>query len=758
MRKSFAILLLLAASLPAFDKTRLDAIDGAVEKAIARKEIPGAVVLVLHGDDIVYRKAFGNRALEPKVEPMTVDTIFDMASITKPVATGTSIHKLIEMGKLKTTDTVAKHWPEFAANGKDKVTIEHCLLHTSGLTADNSIKDYANGREEAIKKVAGLKLEAPPGTRFKYSDVGFIVLGVLVERISGEPLDVFATKNVFEPLAMGDSNYLPTALRGSFNVANIAIPDLNRIAPTGQRDKKIIRGFVHDPRAFAMDGVAGHAGLFSTADDLARYCRMLMNGEGVLSKESFKRFTEPHKVPGGQRSLGWDVATGFSGQRGNLFPAGEGFGHTGFTGTSIWIDPSSKTAIIILTNRVHPNDKGNASPLRREVANIVASATDGVAARRKPVKTGLDLMAESKFAALKGKNVGIVTNHTGKTADGTSIIDAMTAAGVNVVALFSPEHGIRGEKDEKVGDSKDEKTGLPIYSLYGQHRKPTAKMLEGIDTLVYDIQDIGCRFYTYISTLGMILEAGAENKLDVFVFDRPNPIGGSLVEGPLLDDGISNFVAYHKIPLRHGLTVGELAQMFKAERKLDVKLQVVKCQNWRRGETFDHTGLPWRNPSPNMRHLIAAVLYPGIGLIEFTNVSVGRGTERPFEWIGAPWIDGRKLASALNAAGLPGVSFLPTSRTPSSSKHAGKECHGVDIIVTDWNAVKPVELGITLAVTLRKLFPKEWDTTRLNTLLLHKATLAGILAGKPAPELNAAWQADAEAFRDRRKKFLIYPQ
>jgi len=746
--RSLMICLMASSLAQAFDKSKLEAIDAVIEKAIKRKEIPGAVVLVLHGDDTAYRKAFGHRALEPNKEPMTLDTIFDMASVTKPVATATSIHKLIEMGKLKTSDTVAKHWPEFAANGKDGVTVEHCLLHTSGLIADNSIKDYANGRDQAMKNIANLKLEAPPGTRVKYSDVGFIVLGELVNRVSGMSLQDFASKHLFLPLQMNDTDY------------NLNTRKTGNVAPTGKRDGQIIRGKVHDPRAYAMGGVAGHAGLFSNADDLALYCRMLMNGgEKILSRDSVQRFTTPHKLPTGQRSLGWDVATGFTSQRGNLFPAGDGYGHTGFTGTSIWIDPPSKTAIIILTNRVHPDDKGNASPLRREIGTIVASATDTIAARKQPVLAGLDVLARDKFAALKGKKVGLVTNHTGRTADGTSIIDALAnAEGVKLVALFSPEHGIRGEKDEHVGDSTDAKTGLPIYSLYGEHRKPTAKMLEGIDTLVYDIQDIGCRFYTYISTLGLILEAAKEHGLSVVVLDRPNPIGGTHCEGPLLDDGVSNFVGYHKIPLRHGLTVGELATLFNAERKHGVPLTVIKCEGWNRADAFDRTGLPWRNPSPNMRHLSAAMLYPGVGLLEMTNLSVGRGTERPFEWIGAPWCDGRKLAASLNAQAIPGVRFVPTVRTPTSSKHKDTECGGVDIVITDWAAVKPVELGITLATTLRDLFPKVWETKKLNTLLLHQETLTGVLAGKSAQELAAAWSKDAESFRERRKPFLLYPE
>ncbi|MEO2088793.1 MAG: exo-beta-N-acetylmuramidase NamZ domain-containing protein, partial [Gemmataceae bacterium] len=566
-----------------------------------------------------------------------------------------------------------------------------------------------------------------------------------------------------------DSGYLPSEGLKS------------RCAPTGKRNGQSISGEVHDPRSFAVGGVAGHAGLFGTADDLARYCRMLLrggelDGKRVLSPLTVKLFTEGRPVPPtGLRSPGWDVDTSFSAQRGELFPAGDGFGHTGFTGTSIWIDPPSQTAIIILTNRTFIGEKASVTELRRQVGTIVASAVPASGRRqpavsdrpkkqpadagRSPVLTGLDALVRDKFAPLKGRSVALLTNHTGRTASGESAIDLLHKAdGMKLVALFSPEHGIRGELDEKVGDGKDEKTGLPVYSLYGERRKPTAEQLKGVDTIVYDIQDIGCRFYTYISTLGLVMEAAKENGLKVVVLDRPNPIGGVRVEGPVRDAGRESFVAYHELPLRHGLTVGELATLFNSERKIGADLTVVKCEGWKRGDTFDRTGLPWRNPSPNMRHLTAAVLYPGIGMIETTNVSVGRGTERPFEWFGAPWIDGRKLAAELSTQNLPGVRFVPTSRKPVSSTHKDKVCGGVDVIIDDWEKVRPVSLGMAVAATLRKLYPDDWQAKRYDTLLVHKATFDALTAGKTATELEAGWAAGLAKFAERRKAAQLYPE
>ena len=375
---SLCVLCVLCGESPAadVDREKLATIDVAVDAALKRGDCPGAVVLVVHADEVVFRKAYGSRSVRPENAPMTPDAIFDMASLTKPVATATSIMLLAEQGKLAFSDPVAKHWPAFAASGKEGVTVEHCLLHVSGLTADNAIADYADGPEKAVERVAALKLVAPPGTRFKYSDVGFIVLGLLVERLGRMPVDRFAKAHVFDPLKMADTGYRP------------AEKFWPRVAPTGKRDGKLILGAVHDPRAFALGGVAGHAGLFGTADDMGRYCRMLLRGgelDGVrvLKPETVKAFTEPMEVPAGPdakekrkllRSRGWDVDTSYSAPRGEGFARGDGYGHTGFTGTSVWVDPKSRTAVIVLTNRVHPDDKGNVTQLRREIGTIMAAA------------------------------------------------------------------------------------------------------------------------------------------------------------------------------------------------------------------------------------------------------------------------------------------------------------------------------------------------------------------------------------------------
>jgi uncharacterized protein YbbC (DUF1343 family)/CubicO group peptidase (beta-lactamase class C family) len=759
---------------PAVDPAPLQGIEPAVTESIQRGELPGAVVAVLHDGRMVYRKAIGQRSRMPGQEPvaMTTDTVFDLASLTKPLATAASVMVLMEQGKLRPSDRVALHWPAFAANGKEAVTVEQLLLHTSGLIADNPVSDYADGREKALERVAALKLEAPPGTRFRYSDVGYIVLGELVERVSGRPLDQFAREHLLAPMGLTDTGYRPPeALRA-------------RAAPADRAEGRWLLGEVHDPRARAMGGVAGHAGLFSTVEDLLTYARMLLdggtcNGRRIFKTETVAAMTKPRPVPGGLRSWGWDVNSSYSANRGSAFPRETGFGHTGFTGTSIWVDPTSRTAVVFLSNRLHPDTKGNVTRLRGRVATLAAEAVGvkDVSPRKgggeKDVAppslrekgdgglgktlTGIDVLARENFARLKGKRVGLVTNHSGRDRDGRATIDLLhQAEGVKLVALFSPEHGIRGAVDEKVSDSTDEKTGLPVFSLYGQRYKPTPESLQGIDTLVYDVQDAGCRYYTYISTLGNVLEAAAAAKIRLVVLDRPNPIGGVAVAGPVLDAGRESFVGWHRLPVRHGLTVGELARLFNSERRIGCDLEVVTMEGWRRSDFYDRTGLTWVNPSPNLRNLTEALLYPGIGLLETTNLSVGRGTDQPFEWFGAPWLDGRKLADALRRHDLPGVRWVPVSRTPTGSVFKGQACGGVQIVIDDWSRFEPLRTGLTVAAELRRLYPDAWQIDRYDRLLGNRATLEGLKAGRSAEELERAWQPALQEFLAVRKQYLLY--
>jgi uncharacterized protein YbbC (DUF1343 family)/CubicO group peptidase (beta-lactamase class C family) len=762
-RTALVLLLLPAAGAevaPAevgFDPERLASIDRAVTEAIDQGRCPGAVVLVARHGKVVFRKAYGLRAKEPRQEPMTVDTVFDLASLTKPIATATSVLHLVEKSKLRLADRVAKYLPGFGKHGKDRITVEHLLLHTSGLIADNAQRDYADGKAKAIERINDLRLLAEPGQRFLYSDVGYIVLGELVEKLSGLPLDAYGRKHIFDPLGLPDLTYRPSKTLQA------------RCAPTEAVEGRWLRGEVHDPRARALGGVAGHAGLFGSADDVAEYAQMLLDGgmyrsKKILDTATVRTLTTPRPVPRGLRTPGFDARTSYSRNRGDYFG---GFGHTGFTGTSLWVDPASRTVVIVLTNRVHPVARGNVTALRGHIATLVAQAivrppfpdkrAAPLAGVVHPVLTGIEVLKREKYRRLAGRKIGLVTNHTGTDAEGNSTIDLLhKAPGVKLVALFSPEHGIRGALDRPVPDGKDEKTGLPIYSLYGKNRRPTKEQLAGIDTLVYDIQDIGCRFYTYLTTLGYVLEEAAKVGLRVVVLDRPNPVGGLAVEGPLLDKKYESFVGYHPLPVRHGMTLGELALLFNRERKIGAELEVVRLEGWQRADLFDRTGLEWINPSPNMRSLTAAQLYPGMGLLETTNISVGRGTDRPFEQLGAPWIDGRKLAGTLNEAGLPGLRFVPVRFTPASSVHAKKACGGVQIFIDDWSRFESLPAGFTIAAALRRLYPNEWQTKRYNVLLGNDEVQQAIEKGESAATLLRLGSARRRAFLKVRAKYLLY--
>lgn len=739
---------------------RLAAIDPIVARGLERGEMAGAVVLVGHRGRVVYLKAFGHRQVEPEQVPMTPDTVFDLASITKPVATATSIMKLVETDKLRLCDPVAKHIPEFAQNGKDKITAHQLLTHQSGLTPDNSLRDYDDEPAKSMERIYALDLVAEPGERFIYSDVGFIVLAEIVVRLSGMNVHDFTKKHFFGPLGMTDTGYLPgEELRG-------------RAAATEQREGRWMCGEVHDPRAYRLGGIAGHAGLFSTAENLAVYAQMMVgggqyHGVRVLEQSTVDTMTKTYKVPGGQRCLGWDRRTGYSSNRGDLYSP-RAFGHGGFTGTAMWIDPGLNLFVIFLSSRLHPDGKGSVNALAGRIGTVAAAAMcdrpdaesdEPVAASSSvDVLTGIDVLEQEGFRRLEGRHVGLITNHTGVNRRGVSTVELLhKAENVDLKVLFSPEHGIQGVLDTRnIDDASDPRTGLKIYSLYGKTRKPTADSLEGIDTLVFDIQDIGARFYTYISTMGNAMQAAAEHNLRFVVLDRPNPIGGVHVAGPVLDDGSQSFVGFHTLPVRHGMTVGELATMFNHELRIGADLQVVKVVGWRRSDYFDRTGLPWINPSPNMRSVTEAVLYPGIGLLEYSNLSVGRGTDTPFEVIGAPWLDGTLLARELNRSGLAGVRFVPIRYTPDSSKFAGEQCGGVNIIVVDRERFRPVRTGLEIAHCLRHLYPEDWLAAKLERLLCSQETLSALLEGKPVDQLEGIYRSQLDEFRQRRSKFLLY--
>jgi uncharacterized protein YbbC (DUF1343 family)/CubicO group peptidase (beta-lactamase class C family) len=759
-----------------FDPGRLKKIDAAIDRAISEGKIPGAVVIVGRRGKIAYARAAGRRAVEPAAEAMTRDTVFDMASLTKPVVTATAALLLIEEGKFRLSDRVVKFLPELDNHGKSAITIEHLLRHRAGLVPDNPLKDFDHGPTAAWKQISELEPASPPGAKFVYSDVGFMILGKLIERVAGQSLDEFARQRIFQTVGMTDASFRP--LKTS---QDKSLPAIDRIAPTEREPARgpILRGVVHDPRSRALGGVAGHAGLFATADDLAVFAQTLLaggrapTGTRLLSPLSVRAMFDAGSTPPGQRrGLGWDVETSYSSPRGALFGPGS-LGHTGFTGTSLWIDPETETFVILLTSRLHPTgDRPAPTALRFELATLAAAAIVDVSARhgaaaapssmperpaRSRVLCGIDVLAEHGFKSLLGQRVGLVTNHTCQTRDGRSTIDVLfKASGVNLVKLFSPEHGIRGEVDTAVPDGVDQATGLPIVSLYGSKKKPSPKDLEGLDTLVFDIQDIGVRYYTYSTTLGLVLEAVKESDKKLVVLDRPNPIGGTEVTGPVRDPDLGSFIAYHALPVRHGMTLGELALLYNHERGLKARLEVIACQGWTREQTFDQTDLVWINPSPNMRSLTEAILYPGVGWLESTNLATGRGTDTPFERVGAPWIDPRAFADGLGSCDVPGARFTPIWFVPKERQYAGERCGGVQIVITDWIKFEPLKLGVSLAVTLRKLYPDKWNPEPILRMLCHRPAYEAIRSGKGAEVIENSWWVGLEEFRRLRARYLLY--
>ncbi|MBV9768948.1 MAG: DUF1343 domain-containing protein [Bryobacterales bacterium] len=751
------------------------AVDLQMERAVHEELIPGAVVLIGHNGKVIYQKAYGSRALIPKREPMTLDTIFDAASLTKVIATTPAIMRLFEQGEIRLNDPVTKYLPEFQGGHSD-ITIRNLMTHFSGLRPDVDLKPAWSGYETGIQRALTDKPAGPPGVRFVYSDINFILLGEIVHRLSGKTLAEYTLDSFYRPLGMNETTFLPpVAWR-----PRIAPTEIN--PATGQP----LRGVVHDDTARYMGGVAGHAGVFTTAADLAKFAQMMLNGgegDGVrlFSAATVGKFTSPQS-PADQpilRGLGWDIDSPYSSSRGELFPIGS-YGHTGFTGTSIWIDPFSHSYLILLTNAVHPHRGHSVVSLRSRVATIVAQSLGIVTPSVKltgyddtivgpglhrevepngQVLTGLDVLAADNFAALRGKRVGLITNQTGLSRDGRRNIDLLLAAGIHVTALFSPEHGLAGVEDRPdIPDTRDSASGLPVLSLFQiSSRRIQPAMLDGVDALVFDIQDIGARFYTYSCTMLYSMEEAAKKHLPYFVLDRPNPITGIHVEGPLLDPDLESFTGCFPIPLRHGMTLGELAVMANDQRKLGVDLHVIPMSGWDRGDWFDATGLAWVNPSPNMRSLNAALLYPGIAMLEASpNYSVGRGTDSPFEMVGADWIRGAELATFLNGRYIPGVRVYPTHFRPTSSNFSGKNVEGVRFVITNRDSFDSTRMGLELAYALNKLYPGKiaWQDNRF--LIGNHKVLTQLNDGVDPRTILEDMEGSLAGFTQQREPYLLY--
>ena len=725
---------------PAEDPHRWAAIDAVVEAAITATKMPGCVVVVGRHDQILLERAYGNKSVLPERRPMTIDTVFDLASLTKPVATASSLMVLVDHGKVDLDARASVYVPELARMAP--FTVRQLLLHTSGLPAGTPMSQWSTDRAAVIANIANLGLKSAPGEKFNYSDVGYVVVQEIVQRVSGKSLADFAASQVFAPLGMNETGFLPPeALRA-------------RSAPTEVRDGGFMQGEVHDPRAFALGGVGGHAGVFSTAHDLERFAQALLrrgelDGARIFSQQTFERMIARQDTSKGGRALGWDVDSSFATHRSPLFGP-RAFGHGGYTGTALWIDPDKDVFVLFLSNRVHPDGKGAVNPTIGEVTSL---AVNGV-----QVEAGIDVLEAENYARLKNAHIGLITNASAKNRIGIPTVDLLKN-NATVNAIFTPEHGLFGDQEGKIKDS--DYGGTPVHSLYGERFTPTATSLDGIDTLVFDLQDVGMRFYTYGSTMKRAMKIAADRHLRFVVLDRPNPIDGLDVQGPVLGDSAEQmakaFVNYHPLPLRHGMTLGELAGLVAAETPIELVPDVVKMVGWRREDAFDATGLAWASPSPNLRTTRAVALYPAIGLLESTNVSVGRGTDTPFEIVAAPWMDGAAVAAKLNALPVPGVVFEPTEVTPRSSVHANKRCRGIKIRITDAPSFEPIRTALSIAIVLHELHPM-WDLDGMNNMLRSTPALDALKAGRSIADIEATWAADLAAFKLRRERFLLYPR
>ena len=743
-------------------------IDAAIHDAIARGLTPGAVVWIESSRRRLHFASYGFRSVEPTREPMTQDTIFDCASLTKVMATAPAIMMLVENGKVRLNDRIQAYLPEF--QDSTRITVRQLLTHFSGLRPSLPLEPAWTGYEAGIALALQERPVHPPDSKFVYSDINYVLLAEIVRRASGLPIDQFAKQRIFEPLGMTDTMYLPPVTLRS------------RIAPTEKLEAgSVLRGIVHDPTTRVMGGVSGPAGLFSTAADVARFARMMLKGgelDGVriLSPLTVLRMRTPQSPKGkAARGIGWDIDTRYSSPRGDLFGTSS-FGHTGYTGPSLWIDPASDSFVVLMTNRVHPKTGTSVVRLRSLVASIAAANLDyaypagagGLPSARgrrdtpvfSRVKTGLDVLVEENFAGLRGKSIGLITNQTGIDRSGRRNIDLLhQASDVSLRMIFAPEHGLAGTLDQpEIEDGVDSSTGIRAYSLYqSERRRPPTELLEGLDALVFDVQDIGARFYTYVTTMGYAMEAATEAGIDFIVLDRPNPINGNAVQGPVLDAELESFVGYHRIPVRHGMTVGELAMMFNEERQIGATVTVVRMQGWRRNLWFDETGLPWVNPSPNIRTLEQAILYPGIALLEWLpDYSVGRGTDTPFQFVGADWIVGTDLAEAIRQFRVPGIRAYARQLRPRASIFEDILIDGVQFSVTDRDSFDPTHFGLAVAAALRALYAEQVDFNRTDRLIGNRTVLDDLAHGRAFRETTARLAGTLEDFRERRMRFLLY--
>ncbi|MFW5740273.1 MAG: serine hydrolase, partial [Myxococcota bacterium] len=562
---------------PAAPKHERNELDAIVKRFIDAGDVPGCVVITGSRDRVLTRRAFGLRAVSPIREEMTLGTVFDLASLTKPIVTASSVLLLSEKGLLDLDALVSIWLRPFRTMDKRSITVRMLLTHTSGLPAANHLSHYGPDPEQVLQQIGGLRLRFEPGDGYLYSDVGYIVLGMLVSEVSGMSLSAFASRHLFQPAGMGRTRFRPR--------------DARHIAPTEPAGGRMLRGEVHDPRARRMGGEAGHAGLFATADDLAKFAQLLLRGgvgQGgrVFDASTVGTMWKPDGHASRPRTLAWDVVRVWDPKRKRSRVT---FGHGGFTGTYLWLDPEEGRFFLLLSSRLHPAGKGKAGPLRTALRkHALATAFEP------PVATGIDVLRSEGFARLAGKRIALLTHDAARDARGRRTVDLLREASeVDLVVLFAPEHGMSAKGEGHIADAVDARTQLPVVALFGPRRAPQRTWLDRVDAVVVDLQDAGVRFYTYASTLLRTMRAAWARGKDVVVLDRPNPLGGLIVEGPVPDAEANDWLHPLAIPLRHGLTLGELSLLAASDWSSPQRPRVVRLRGWDRNMLFDDTSLPW---------------------------------------------------------------------------------------------------------------------------------------------------------------------
>ena len=715
----------------------------ALVDAVTRSKSPGAVAYVGNFDETFFQGAYGDRQIVPQTLPATVQTIYDLASLTKVVATTSAAMRLKEDGVIDLDQPIVEFLPVPAFKG---ITFRHLLTHTAGLAPGFAYYRQHTSVTEMVQHFSLTAVKEPPGLHRVYSDIGFMILGLVLEFAAKAPLQNICHKHIFEPLEMNWTRFNPPEMWEQ----QCAATELCHWR------HYVVRGVVHDENAFAVGGVSGHAGLFSTVDDLATFCRALLSGK-VVSESTLDEMTTLGQFPGYPwQGIGWLLDPWLSDAQGAL-PTRRAIGHTGWTGTSIWMDRDSGLFSIELGNTCHPSRRHRHNREFRQV--FYTALAEKFYPKKCAAHTGLDRVVREKFRPLLNKRIALLTNSAAVDMLGRPILDVLALEpAVNVHLLYSPEHGLKGQAEAgaKVGSVQGT---TPVISLYGDRKAPSGAELEEIDLFVVDLPDVGSRYYTYMATMKNCLEACARHRKPVLILDRPNPLGGVILEGPVATK-TDSLVCCAPIPVRHGMTLGELATFFAAHMHRKPHVNVSLVDGWPRALQFPDCSLPWVPPSPNMPTPETALVYVGMCLIEGTNLNEGRGTKSPFTIFGAPWMDSKKVIDSLSTEAMLGCRLEAETYTPvsipgkaSSPRYQDQRFNGIRLTVENREIIRPFTLALALIQAVRTLHPQhfQWGPT-FDVLAGSDRLRRELEAGKSALDIVSACEDDLARFDKKRPK------